>query len=223
MQSNQIDVDKEIGKKYGRWTVVKFSHKKKWRKFFICKCECGTTKTLDITSLRCGNSKSCGCLRNEKIKARSIKHGLSSSRLNRIYRNMKTRCYNVNAPIYQHYGAKGIKICDEWLGKNGFDHFHEWSIKNGYTDNLTIDRKDSTGNYEPSNCRWVTPKVQANNINTNVYLEYKGECHTIAEWSDILDIKRTTISERKRKGYPIEDILYQGYFKTGVRNGIKRK
>ena len=105
------------------------------------------------------------------------------SRLYHIYQSIKQRCYYPKAISYKRYGAKGIVMCDEW--KNDFMSFYNWAIANGYSDNLTIDRINSNGNYEPSNCRWVTYKLQANNKSSNVFLSLNGVVHTIAEWSDI--------------------------------------
>ena len=200
-------MDDVIGKKYNRWTVLSFSHSKNYHKFYECQCECGNKSVLDIQSLKSGNSKSCGCLRKETTKGRSITHGMSNSRLNRIYRNMKTRCYNRNNQNYKRYGEVGIKMCDEWTGKGGFLRFSEWAFANGYKEGLTIDRINGCGDYEPSNCRWATYKEQANNISTNVRIAYKGEEHTIAEWSDITGINRRTIEERYKRKLPLEFVF----------------
>mgnify|MGYP003571294583 CR=1 FL=1 len=196
-----------IGQKYNRWTIISFSHSDGHHRFYNCVCECGNHGVVDIRSLRSGNSKSCGCLRREITKKRATTHGLSKSRINRIYRNMKARCYDPNAHTYRRYGANGIKMCDEWLGKDGFINFYNWAMNNGYKDNLTIDRKDGTGNYCPENCRWATPKEQSNNLRTNIVIEYNGEKHTVAEWADITGINSRTINMRYKEGLPL-DIVF---------------
>ena len=85
---------------------------------------------------------------------------MSESRIYAIYANMKYRCQTPTAPAYNHYGGRGIKVCDEWLDQqHGFESFLNWALGNGYADNLTIDRRDIEGDYEPSNCRWITKSL----------------------------------------------------------------
>lgn len=93
-------------------------------------------------------------------KNNNYKHGMSGTRLHRIWTEMKTRCLNQNDCHYKWYGARGISVCDEWLD---FVPFSEWALSNGYKDDLTIDRIDNDGNYEPSNCRWITQSEQCKN------------------------------------------------------------
>jgi len=127
------------------------------------------------------------------------------SRLYHIYHSIKQRCYYPKAISYKRYGEKGIVMCDEW--KNDFMSFYNWAIANGYSDNLTIDRINSNGNYEPSNCRWVTYKQQANNKSSNVFLSLNGIVHTIAEWSDVTGIPKSVIQYRKYKKWSDEKAL----------------
>ena len=136
--------------------------------------------------------------------AGNYKHGMSGTRLHHIWKSMKQRCFDSNCINYKKYGAKGISICEEW--KN-FEYFANWSIANGYSDGLTIDRIDASGNYEPSNCRWVSYKVQANNRSSNRYIEMNGISHTLAEWSDITGIKLSTIHARLKRGWNPEKTL----------------
>ena len=128
-----------------------------------------------------------------------------NKRISRVYWNMKTRCYNPSSNKYHAYGARGIKVCDEW--KNSFKKFKEWALSNGYGDNLTIDRIDNNGNYEPSNCRWVTQKQNCNNTRFNTLLTYNGKTHTMTEWSEITGINLTTLSSRINRGWSIEKSL----------------
>ena len=129
------------------------------------------------------------------------------NRLNRIYSSMKYRCNNPNIPIYKIYGGRGIEVCAEWLDNEivitptgrvskGWLAFKSWALKNGYADNLTIDRIDVNGNYEPSNCRWVTMKEQGNNRRNNSLITYKGQTKTLAQWCDELKLDYNYIYKR---------------------------
>ena len=126
------------------------------------------------------------------------KHGLSNTRIFNIWNNMQQRCYNPNNPRFSYYGARGITICDEW--KNDFKSFYDWSMENGYQDNLTIDRIDVNGDYEPSNCRWCTMEQQSNNRRNNHYITYNNKKQTLTEWCNELNIKPDFIQRRIKKG-----------------------
>lgn len=136
-----------------------------------------------------------------------IKHNGSYTRIYGIYHGMLHRCYKPYCKIYKHYGARGITVCDEWRGEKGFENFRDWAFKNGYADDLTIDRIDNDGNYSPDNCRWATYKTQRNNSSQNHYIKYNGKVHTLTEWAEIFQINPCTISFRLRKGWKIEDAL----------------
>lgn len=133
-------------------------------------------------------------------------HHKTDTPLYSVYKGIKTRCYNKNAPNYKDYGGRGIKMCDEWL--NDFNLFYEWSISNGYNKNLSIDRIDNNKNYEPSNCRWVDRYIQANNKRSNHLITFNGETKTIAKWGEALGINKDVLYERLNKlGWSIEDTL----------------
>lgn len=116
------------------------------------------------------------------------------TRLRRIWRLMKDRTTNPNNPIYKYYGGRGITVCLEWV--NSFEAFYQWSIENGYRADLTIDRKDNDGNYEPGNCRWADRKTQAANKSTNNRITHKNETHILQEWSEKLHIRHSTLRYR---------------------------
>lgn len=128
-----------------------------------CRCDCGNNTVVDICQLVGGKTKSCGCLRRS---GSHTTHGGRYDRLYKVFANMNNRCYNTNSPDFQYYGKRGVSICDEW--RHNYPAFKEWAIQNGYDENApfgecTIDRIDVNGNYEPSNCRWVSMSVQSNN------------------------------------------------------------
>lgn len=119
---------------------------------------------------------------------------------------MKGRCYNKNHTKYPNYGARGIKVCDEWLHE--FMNFYNWSMSHGYKDNLTIDRIDVNGNYEPNNCRWADAKQQMRNTTRNVYYTINGETHCLSEWCEILNLNYQTVHSRMHKlGWSINEAL----------------
>lgn len=198
------------GKKFGRWTVLKLSHIKRRSGggdaiYWLCECECGTIKPVDEYHLNHGTSKSCGCLAKELSSKRETTHGLSHSRLYNIWQSIKKRCLNKKCARYNRYGGRGIIICQEWI--NDFMNFYKWAINNGYNDNLSIERIDNDGNYEPNNCKWANPKTQARNRSNNHLITYNGETHCIAEWAEIIGIDRDIIDNRLKKKWTIERIF----------------
>ncbi len=134
-----------------------------------------------------------------------MEHGQYKTRLYRIWKDMKTRCYNPSYNAYSNYGGRGINVCEDW--KFSFVAFYKWAMANGYSEELTLDRKNNNGDYSPSNCRWVNIKTQANNRRTNHLIEYNGEIHTIAIWADLLGLKKNTLTARLSRGWSIERAL----------------
>lgn len=197
------------GMVFGNLTVISRadsseSGKARWN----CKCSCGNEITADGCSLRRGMKLSCGCIRRDILIKRNTTHGKSKTRIYGVYRHMKERCYSRNDKRYSEYGGRGIGICASWLGENGFQNFYDWATSHGYSDDLTIDRIDVNGDYEPGNCRWATAKVQQNNRRNNRYITCRGKTKTASEWSDISGIKSLTIIARLNRGMSDEDAVF---------------
>lgn len=133
------------------------------------------------------------------------KHGDTGTKLYKTWLNMKSRCYNPNATHSKYYYGKNIKICEEW--KNNYIAFKEWSLKNGFQDNLTIDRIDNNGDYCPQNCRWVSIKEQNENLPTIRKITYKGKEYTIKQISEITGLSIKCLDARYRRGWTVEEIF----------------
>jgi hypothetical protein len=189
------------GKRFGRLTVQKMvgidaSRHALWG----CECDCGNTHVVSSNSLVRGVTQSCGCLHKEMLSKKSTKHSLSQTRLNRLWRGMKQRCYNIHSKEYDNYGGRGIVVCDEW--RNNFSAFAEWALNNGFKENAkrgecTIDRIDVNGNYEPGNCRWTTQREQCNNKRNNVKVsQFSTDGNFVATYDSIAIASRTVKVDR---------------------------
>lgn len=172
------------GERFGRLTVIEYKGTKKRKKgnksdsLWLCQCDCGTKKIIYGRALKDGGTKSCGCLRKEILLHK--KHGMSNTRLFKAWTCMTQRCKNPNDGAYKNYGGRGITVCEEWLGENGFENFYGWA----------------------------TMKEQQNNKRNNHIISLNGEEHTISEWSRITGINKETIEARvNRYGYTDEEAL----------------
>lgn len=223
------------GEKIGRLKVLReetyITRKGESIRGYLCHCDCGNEKVISRARLISGKTNSCGCLikefnqskkgndywkyRNKKRES-NIKGDKTKERLHRIWKNMKQRCTNPNFPDYKKYGARGITICVEW--KDSFQAFYDWSISNGYCNDLTIDRIDNDKGYSPDNCRWADKETQDSNKRTNRYITYKGVTKTATQWAKVLGVHPESILSRMRKNLPKEDVLFGVREKSRIKN-----
>lgn len=202
-----------IGQKFNRLTVIAFErvrHEHSTSIRWIVRCDCGTLKSVSPYRVLSGNTKSCGCLKSENTiaynRVAKKKHGGRRDRLYYIWRGMKQRCFCETNKEYPTWGGRGIVVCDEW--KDDYASFRDWSLNNGYADDLTIDRIDVNGNYCPQNCRWVDWKTQAANRRDTMHFVVNGEDKTLSQLSDEYGIKYTTLYQRVCKyRWPLEKAL----------------
>jgi hypothetical protein len=184
-----------IGKRFGRWTVIKESENKGKNVAWVCLCDCGNKRTCLSYNLLSGKSTNCGCVRRKKLSVIFKKHGGTGTRLYSIYKSMKQRCYNKNNSAYKYYGGKGIVICKNW--KNDFSVFRDWALQNKYKENISsIDRINPNGNYCPENCRWVSLKKQQNNKLNSMFVIIDNKKLTIAEWAEKTKTNKQTLYDK---------------------------
>lgn len=197
--------------------------------FWNCTClynGCGNRFVRSRTALiRHKEDANCGCYSRKKYKKAHYDHfkniGIKSlphgRRISEILHGMKQRCGNPNSKSYQHYGARGIRICEEWL--NDSRAFYEWAISNGYDDNLSIDRIDSNGDYEPSNCRWCTYEEQNNNKSSTKKYRYENGEYTVSELARLTGTNESTLRARIKRGLSVENAIQKnrGNYNRGGR------
>lgn len=147
--------------------------------------------------------------RREALIQRNWRHGFAQrgtrSRLYNIWYRMRQRCHDKNSSDYSRYGGKGISVCDQW--ENSFEAFRSWALASGYSDDLTIERKDVRGNYCPENCTWISHAAQARNKSNNHLITCNGETKTLAEWSEVSGLEASLIRYRLKAGWSPEDAI----------------
>lgn len=197
--ANFID---RTGNKYNSLTCLEYEKRGSYI-YWKCRCDCGKTTWVRSQNLVSGAVKSCGCAGEHVNRV----HGMSHTRLHGIWSRMHQRCENPNSDNYKWYGAEGKCVCPDWCGTQGFINFMEWSLANGYADNLTIDRIDGSKDYSPDNCRWITQKEQALNTRQNRRFTVNGETLTVKELSEKYTVPYWKIKNRLKWNWPIEEAL----------------
>jgi hypothetical protein len=184
------------GQQFGRLRVVEFLRINQHRKaVWRCLCSCGNTTEVTRGCLRDGYTKSCGCVQQELLLQRNTKHGFGKRGgrhpLYPLWLDMRNRCNNPKDRCYKNYGGRGIKVCERW------DKFENFLADMGdRPPGMKLERINNNGNYEPTNCKWATQKVQMNNTRRNVWIYHEGETKTLSQWAQILSINYGTIWSR---------------------------
>lgn len=192
------------GKKFGRFTVIKFSHWRSRSPYWKCACECGKSVAVCAYDLIAAKSKSCGCLRTALLRVRCTTHGEAiSHKLSREYKTwigIRNRCLTPSSQHYKWYGARGIGICGRWMDYRNF-----LADMGRCPDGFSIERINNDGDYEPGNCKWADVVTQANNRRSNRRIEFDGRNMTLSQWALVLGIKRATLSGRILGGWTTEE------------------
>ncbi len=186
------------GQKFNRLTFVKFIEVKNKTTYWEVKCDCGFIKTISSSGVVSGKIISCGCYRNQILRSPKT-HGGSHDTLYGLWRGIIQRCTDKNCKIYKHYGGRGISICNEW--KNDYLVFKNWAIQNGYSKELSIERIENNGNYEPGNCRWATDKEQSRNRRNNVRITIDGVTKILKDWCIEYGVNSNSVSTRINRGW----------------------
>lgn len=189
------------GQRFGKLTAIKLDHIERVKQgtvhYWLYRCDCGNEKVIRKGEVSQGGSQSCGCFLKESVKQRTTTHRQTHTRLYRIMHDMKQRCLNPNNVNYKHYGARGIKICESWL--NDFENFKHWAINNGYKDNLTIERIDFNGNYEPDNCKWILLSEQVKNTRRTRFITVNETTLCLGDWAKKLKMEYNTLKYHLNK------------------------
>lgn len=195
--------------RFGKLIVIGYAYtNERNRAVWLCECDCGKKKEVTTGNLKSGTTRSCGCLHKEQLAKKLTTHGEYGSRLYWCWHNMKARCFNENDKRYMSYGGRGITVCEEWLV---FENFRAWAMENGYADDLSIDRINVNGNYEPSNCKWSSDIEQARNKRNNRLVTYEGKTQTLKEWAEELGVNYYTLHSRiVKRGWSVERALTKG-------------
>ncbi len=203
----------EIGNAFGRLVVIEKITIKNFGTRYKCRCECGSEILAEKHNLKSGNTKSCGCLHRETHTT----HGLTHSRVYKVWKAMIQRCDNPKNPFFYNYGGRGIKVDERW---HTFENFFE---DMGHPpDGLTIEREDNNGNYEKDNCRWATYVDQLNNRRNNFYIEAFGRKQTLTQWAREYDMPVTTLKNRLVRGKWTPEVALstptqKGYFYSPMK------
>lgn len=195
------------GQVFGRWTVIKFdneNHRKDQHRRWICRCSCGTVRSVSATRLTRGVTQSCGCGQRDYMRAAFTTHGLSKTAEYRSWKGMIQRCENANLKHYERYGGRGISVCKKW--RNSFTAFLA-DVGPRPGPGYSLERKNNDLGYQPNNTIWADWKTQQRNKRSNHYLTFRGITKTLAGWAEVLKTRSSALWYRLRQGWSVEETL----------------
>jgi hypothetical protein len=200
----------EVGMRFGRWQIIgepklgaEPAGEMRW--YVACECQCGKRNEVLIKNLCAGLSRSCGCFQRERaIDVHSNPNAVSRSPLYSVWSSMISRCANPKNKSFARYGGRGIAVCAEWLQ---FPAFRTWGEASGYSAGLTLDRRDNDQGYNPGNCRWVTPLVNARNSSRPNKVQWEGKIVAVTELAERFGLRGMTVYNRIRRGWTLQRAL----------------
>lgn len=199
----------KIGDRFGRLVVLgrdtaRDSATKDRKPIYLCRCDCGNTASVRSAHLRTGGTSSCGCGRKEWAGDRVRSHGKTGSKVYHAWRSMLDRCTNPNVDAYRSYGAKGVTVCEAWLGS--FEEFYAY-VGDPPTAEHSIDRVRADGNYEPGNVRWSTAKEQQRNKRNTTWVHFQGRQVALQELAEVYGVPAPTLRYRLKAAWPVWQAL----------------
>lgn len=195
-----------VGQRFGRLVVLNRASSQNGHTRWLCKCDCGNECIVHTSSLRTGNTKSCGCYKTENARKLYSSVRQNDKHLYAVWNGIKQRCTNKNNRSYKNYGGRGIRMDAEWA--NNYKSFYRWALSAGYKSGLEIDRINNDGDYCDSNCRFVSREVQANNKRNIKLYTINGVTKSLPQWCKEYDQDYYVVRQRVYKlGWNIEDAL----------------
>jgi hypothetical protein len=199
-----------IGREFGRLTVLSYSGKGKYGRYWDCVCSCGQKKVIHQASLVNGRTQSCGCLQKETVTKNKnrLTHGLTESRLYVKWSHIKARCYNHNDVNYKNYGGRGIKMSNAWRLR--FESFYKDTHESWFP-GATIERKDVNGDYTKDNCVWAAGSRQACNTRATVWVVYRGSRMCLTDASRASGVAYSTLKNRIKNKCPTNRLFEEAH------------
>jgi hypothetical protein len=207
----KIDI---TGQRFGRLVAVRYETTTNRVRLWLCKCDCGKEVTVRVAALKNGNTRSCGCLKNEATSQLLTKHKDKGTKEYTAWMHMRRRCNNHASKYYYNYGGRGIRVCEEWDNYLIFLR----DVGRAPSKDYSLDRIDVNGNYEPGNVRWATRKEQNNNKRNSIRITINGETKTLQEWCDLFGVNRGTAKYRYKMNMPVELIFSRESLRNANKN-----